>query len=103
MTLKQFERLISNHKEFNLGISELYDLGFDLYEGKFKLTIFCETIFCTAIDAVYGKDGVEWVDWYIYETNYGTDDQLTAHDADGNKICYDVESLYNYLEKKYKN
>jgi hypothetical protein len=46
---------------------------------------------------------MEWVDWYIYETNYGTDKNLNAKDADGNRICYDVESLYNYLEKNYKN
>jgi hypothetical protein len=103
MTLKQFERLISKHKEFNLGISELYHLGFDFHEGKYKLCTLAENIFTTAIEANYGKDGVEWVDWYIYETNYATDDQLTAHDADGNRICYDVESLYNYLEKTCKN
>jgi hypothetical protein len=102
MILQQFERLISKHKEFNSDLSDLYDLGFDFYEGKFELSIFCETIFCTAIEAIYGKDGVEWVDWYIYETNYGTDEHLTAKDADGNRICYDVESLYNYLEKTCK-
>ena len=102
MTLQQFEKLISKHKEFNLGISELYDLGFDFYEGKFELCGLVDKLFTTSIESIYGKDGMEWVDWFVYETNYATDDQLTAHDSDGNRICYDVESLYNYLEKTCK-
>jgi hypothetical protein len=102
MTLQQFERLISSHKEFIENISELYDLGFDFHEGKYKICKLTEDIFTTTIEAIYGKDGVEWVDWFVYETNYATDDQLTAHDADGNRICYDVISLFNYLEKTCK-
>ena len=49
MTLKQFERLISKHKEFNLGISELYDLGFDLYDGKFKSIVISKGIDVTGV------------------------------------------------------
>lgn len=102
MTLQQFEKLIISHKTVNENLHNLHDLGFDFYEGKFELCGLVDKLFTTAIEAIYGKDGMEWVDWYIYETNYATDDQLTAHDADGNRICYDVESLYNYLEKTCK-
>jgi imidazole glycerol phosphate synthase subunit HisF len=102
MTLQQLERLISKHKEFIDNISDLYDLGFDFHEGKYKICKLAEDIFTTSIEANYGKDGIEWVDWFIYETNYGTDINLTAIDADGNKICFDIKSLYDYLEKNCK-
>jgi hypothetical protein len=102
MKVQQFEILISNHKKFNENLHELHDLGFDFYEGKFQLSVLIDELFTNAIEAFYDKDGVEWVDWFIYETNYGTDEHLTAKDADGNRICYDVESLYNYLEKTCK-
>jgi hypothetical protein len=102
MTLQQFEKLISSHKTLNENLHNLYDLGFDFHEGKYKLFKLSEDIFTTSIEAIYGKDGIEWIDWFVYETNYSTDDQLTVHDAEGNRICYDVESLYDYLEKTCK-
>ena len=102
MTIQQFEQLISSHKTLNENLHDLHDLGFDFYEGKFELCGLIDGLFTTTIESIYGKEGVEWVDWFIYETNYATDEHLTAHDADGNRICYDIESLYNYLEKTCK-
>jgi hypothetical protein len=102
MTLQQFETLLINYKTFYENLHELHDLGFDFYEGKFKLSEIVEKLFTTSIESIYGKDGMEWVDWFIFETNYGTDENLTAKDAEDNKICYDIESLFNYLEKNYK-
>jgi hypothetical protein len=103
MTLQQFETLLSNYKTFNENLHELYYLGFDFYEGKFKLSEIVEKLLTTSIESIYGKDGMEWVDWFVVETNYGRDENITAKDAEGNQICYDIESLYNYLQKNYKN
>jgi hypothetical protein len=103
MTLQQFEKLIRSHKALNENLHELHKLGFDFYEGKFELCGLVDKLFTTAIESNYGEDGLEWVDWFVLETNYGTDKNLTAKDADGNQICYDIESLYDYLEKHYKN
>jgi hypothetical protein len=128
MKYEQFLKLLMNHKKFMEDTSKLNGLGFDFYEGKFKLVDIVDTIFKTTIESHYNKDGVEWIYWFIHESDYGQkdfstiptfktdkdgkhvklddDENLTwgATDVDGNPICYSYETLYEYIERyKLKN
>lgn len=75
------------------------------------------------IKEIYGDKGLDWFNWFCYESDFGQKDwskaasymknddgtftkmheagesRHGAHDEDGNPICYDWESLYNYLEQ----
>jgi hypothetical protein len=97
-----------------------------LYKNKVDLVDFVgpyHAIIDKLVAGVYGEEGADWFSWFCYESNYGQKDWSTApsykvnddgtstlvHEAgearhgavdqDGNPICYDWESLWEYLEK----
>jgi hypothetical protein len=126
MTYSEFLKVILTYKKLSEEISELYDMGFDLYEGKYKLMNHIESITTTVFESHYTKEGVEWIDWFIYEADYGMKDfssapsyeknedgefvlahqnreiRWGATDKDGNVICYSYESLYEYIQQYVK-
>jgi len=123
MTYEHFLQVILSYKKISDTISSLYDIGFDLMEGKFALTTPVEKTLEAAIKSHYGQEGWEWVEWFINESDYGQKDWSQtptyernedgtgrlvessiygARDENGNPICYSFESLWEYLEKEHK-
>lgn len=112
MEYKNFLALIMNFKKILENTSELRDIGFDLYEGKYKLVENIEQIFITSISCFYNEEGIDWINWYIYENDFGNYDwnkynktdkiEYPATDENGNPICYSFESLYNHIEENHK-
>jgi len=123
MTYAHFIQILLAYKKFWEDISSLHDLGFDLMEGKYNLTHPVNLIVHASIESHYGKDGWDWVSWFMYESDFGqkdwsvnnyitkedgnlekkdSSDMFGAHDEDGNPICYSFESLWEYLEKHHK-
>jgi hypothetical protein len=117
MEYKKFLKFILAHKRFNDDIHDLYTIGFDLMEGKYNLTKPVNEIFETTILSHYDKNGLDWVEWFIYKFEYGEkvwktkeghavlvdvdkNDGYGTHDENGNPICYDYKSLWEYLEKE---
>jgi len=91
-------------------LSELYDIGFDLYEGKYKLSGHIESLLETSLKSHYTKEGVDWVMWFIFEADFGSKDfsvknndgdkiEWGATDENNNPICYSYESLYKYIKQ----
>ena len=73
--------------------TELMKLGvdvLDLFEPY-------DEIVMVLIKEIYGEKGLDWFSWFCYESEFGQ--KHGATDEDGNPICYDWESLYNYLEQ----
>ena len=127
MEYSNFLKLLMGFKKTSEEISELHDIGVDLFEGKFKIMDGISKIFNTSIEISYGKNGLDWVEWFIYESEYGQRDwskvptykineegqselvhgkgkvKFGAHDEEGNPICYSYESLWEYLEENCKN
>jgi hypothetical protein len=128
MKYKKFKESIELHQKGWDDISELLDLGFDLMEGKYKFGDIITKQFTQLMSSYYDKDGIDWINWFIHENNYGDKvwndipvygknqdgetiiidrgDGYGAHDEDGNPICYSIRTLWRYLEincKKRKN
>lgn len=125
MKYKEFEKIIKTHK-YGMGmIHELYELGFDMMEGEFKLSSVIDDQFYNTLNLFYNEEGVEWINWFIYESDYGkkdftkmpifeknTDgitilsekisDGYGAHDEDGKPICHSFKSLWKYINKNHK-
>jgi hypothetical protein len=101
MLLNELENLLKNYKALSDKMSELHDLGFDFYEGKFPLMSDMEFIFELTILSHYTQQGADWVNWFVYETNYGQKD-MEAKDENDKPICYDVKSLHEYIELYHK-
>ncbi len=101
MQLKEFQSLLEKFKSFSDKLSELHDLGFDFYEGKYQLINDVDKIIDITLSSHYTEQGVDWINWFIYETDYGKKD-MEATDENKNPICYDVESLHEYITKNHK-
>jgi hypothetical protein len=101
MQQKELENLLEKYKAFSDKISELHDMGFDFYEGKFELMSDVEKMFDIMISTHYNEHGVDWINWFIYENDYGKR-KLEAWDENKNLICQDLESLHEYIEKHHK-
>lgn len=124
MEYKSFLTLIMTYKKLSEEISELYDIGVDLLEGKYKILEKVGDMLNEAMKISYGEKGLDWVSWFIFENDYGQKDwskaaplysedgklikeageaRYGAHDENGNPICYSYESLWEYLEANHKS
>jgi hypothetical protein len=101
MKYNKFLELLLGYRKFQRDIDELYSIGIDLEEGKFKLGTIVHKILETSIESHYGKQGWDWVSWFIYESDWGEKEKIGAWDKDENPICYSLESLWECLEKDY--
>lgn len=101
MKYETFFNIIETYKKGAKMLSELNNMGFDFFEGKYKLSDVMYEQLQHSIRGVYGEKGLEWVEWYIFEREYGKND-LTASDENGDKICETLEEVYLYLEKLHK-
>ena len=101
MKYEQFLKLVMSNKALSDMYSELYDMGFDFFEGKYKLVEHSERITDVTFSLIYDEEGIDWLNWFMYENEYG-EGNLIASDKDGNSICYSYESLWEYLEKNHK-
>ena len=124
MKLEHFEKLLNEYRKASDMISELYDIGFDLMEGKYKLSDSLYHLFISSLESHYTDDGIDWVTWFIYENDWGekdwnimplykrNEDGITelvmdserhgATDENGNSICHDIPSLWQYIETEHK-
>jgi hypothetical protein len=72
------------------------DLGVDLLEYSESL----QAAITIILTEYYGKDGYDWISWYLYEKPTRTDENdHHAWDANGNPICYDPLSLWTQVEE----
>ena len=92
MNLKTFTTLIEGIQAQSNKTHELYKHGVDLL--SFNDDYYRDVVNPLMLEA-FGKDGADWIDWYIYEKD-GKED-MKAWDREGNEICYDVESLYKVI------
>lgn len=102
MTYEQFISILNLYEKVSNELSELHDIGFDFFEGKYELSNSFYNLIDVFFNIHYNKEGYDWINWFIFETDYGKKTELTAKDENGEKICYSHESLYNFIEKNYK-
>ena len=70
-------------------------------ETKLFSAVLAQAVHDIFSDHVENKDkeqAIDWINWFVYETNYGQKD-MQGRDENGNPICYDVKSLYEYIEQ----
>jgi hypothetical protein len=125
MTYEEFLKILMSFKKINEDISELYDIGFDFLEGKYRMSDNVSIMFESVLESYFTEEGIDWINWFIYENEWGTKDWsklptidgLTgkiileedpmkaygAKDENGNPICFSFESTYEYVKQYLKN
>ncbi len=107
MEFTKFLEILETNRRLEEDLLELSDIGFDFFDGKYKLIKYIDHIIYVSLNSHYDEEGIEWVYWFIYDSEYGQKDwggekSYGAFDKDNNPICYSYESLWNYLEKNHK-
>ena len=95
MKLEVFKQVINLIQRQQEKSHLLYKMGVDTmaYEEDFQSAI------NLLIKAYYGEAGADWVEWYLYEREGVGDSVCEATAADGSPICYDIPSLWKYVEE----
>ena len=89
----------------NLELAEknilIYDkFGIDLHESKYSVVTPLFQTIDLFFSTIYTEIGVDWINWFMYEKNFGKNENMKAYEANI-EICKNVEELYN-LVNKYK-
>ena len=102
MKYEDFSKILEAYRKGQDMLHELYQLGFDFAEGKFQLVDVLHDILFDSLGAWYTEDGVGWVSWFIYETNWQQNENYEAYDDERNLIAQDLRGLWELLEQDYK-
>jgi len=99
MTYSTFLNVIQQLQKQDHVLQKLYKYNINLLD----LVDPYHSIISDLIKEIYGEEGYDWFSWFCYENNYGKG-ELKAWDENKNNICYDVKTLWEYLEylKKVK-
>ena len=122
MKYGDFLNLLMTYKKLREDFGELYEMGFDFMEGRYLLEGNVSKLFDSTLNLSFTEKGVDWINWFIYENDWGTTDwssmkvldaqgKLTdrdpmdsygARDEDGNPICYSFESTWDVVKNHLK-
>ena len=94
MTYERFLKIITEIEKQDKLVSALYDLKVDLIDWTDPYS----SIIGELIKEIYGEEGYDWFSWFCYERDFGSK-EIGAWDKNGEPICYDVKSLWEYMEK----
>ena len=94
MRYETFEKLITELQGISDKYEKLYALGVDLlnYDEPNQRAI------SLLMEELFGKEGKEWIDWFLYERVSHSGEILEAWDKDNNPICYDIKSLWEEVK-----
>ncbi len=93
------------YSEFSVIVETLQkqsDLVSELYIKKVDLLEFADPydgIIRILLTEIYTAEGYDWFSWFCYENDFGRG-TLDANDENG-PICYDVKSLWEFLESSF--
>ena len=99
MTKEQFIKLMEAIKERYYTIERIYDKLDDVFGSVGDLFI-DETSMTPIIDVITEiiEDNDKWIEWYVYDKNWGTDERLTVTDNNGNEIPSEtLEDLWELI------
>lgn len=94
MKLEVFTEILNSIKKQSDKEHALYALDIDLTNFSDDYS----TVIDMLLEVYYGKEGAEWIGWYMYERQENGD-KNQATNRDGKPICYDVKSLWEEVEQ----
>jgi hypothetical protein len=95
MKYQIFSNIINKIEETNLRTNQIYSLGVDLTE----VTDGLHSIISSLLGAYYGQAGLDWIDWWCYDKEFGKREDINAWDKDKNEICRNLFELWEEVEK----
>ena len=124
MNYRDFLEILMPYQKLQRDFSELYQMGFNLLDSKYQIEPNVSRILDASLNSHFTEEGVDWINWFIYENEWGQKDwskypkfdektgkiieqnpldSYGAKDEEGNPICYSFESTWDYVKKYLKN
>lgn len=94
MRLDVFTELINSINSNNDKLHKIYQCGVDLYNVVDDYS----HINTLLLNSYFGEEGADWIEWFCYE-KFDSTPPLIATDENENEICYDIESLWKFVEE----
>lgn len=127
ISYEQFLKIILTFKKINNDFNELYDMGFDFNNGKYRLEHSVEMLLDNILDICFNDLEKEVIYWFILDNEYGQKDwsksdtyykiekdslhihyfdsktkiKYGLYDENGNMICTSTEDLYKFVTKHH--
>lgn len=98
MTIEDFTRFIEIETERQEKIDKLYHMDIDMIQF-FEPFYEREKIL---LKYIYDEEGINWIEWYLFERPRLPEGEHHAWDENENPICYDIPSLYSFVEESHK-
>lgn len=92
MDYKVFTEILRLQKKGSAALDTAYKANVDLY----NFTEPYDATISLLLQAYYGKEGYEWISWFVWEKD--GNDEMKAYDKDGNEICKTVKDLWEIVE-----
>lgn len=90
--------MLDEYKTFLEKSNFLSDAGIDVFDSKYAIAPHTEKLFDFIIKQNYEEFGIEWINWFVYDNNFGRS-KLKAFDNDETPICQDYDGLYEYCKQ----
>jgi hypothetical protein len=103
MKKEKFVNGLHNYKKFIEDLEELEKIGFNLFDGKYSMVESVEPMLDNLLSLTYNQNGVDLINWYIYETDWGENDTQitwTENDVTHEEFINTPEELFDFLETK---
>jgi len=94
MQLEVFKEIVDKLNEQSKVLDKTHEAGIDLT----NLIDPAQSAITHLIGSIYGKEGLDIFDWWCYEKEWGTREDITMTDKDGNELCKTIEDLHAWLE-----
>lgn len=99
MKVETFTSILETLKTQREKEHQLYTLGVDLI----NLTEKYDEVISKLMEELWGKEGKEWVDWFMYENDFGKKEWregepgIGAYNENKDPICFDIPSLFEEI------
>jgi len=115
MEFEKFERVVTALMETSDTHSKALEIGIDLIDFTDPWSGVIQDLFFE----VWEEEGVDWLNWFMWESDFGRKDwsihktyttegnrviegepvKWGATDENGEPICYDIKSTWEYIKK----
>lgn len=101
MTKEGFIKLIENAQNYNKELDRWSDFGIDLFE--LPISKLGWNFLNVVLPELFSDEGVDWINWWLFEKPGFGGDPNQAYDEDGNVIPTDtIDDLWNIVKDYQK-
>lgn len=94
----EFIKVIESIEKIEKLIDDLYKVRVDITNSSvLEYGVISDTLW----EYVYGQEGADWINWWLYERDRNKPTESQCWDENGPLSINTVSELYNFIESNY--